>query len=170
MLSYSLYKEIILCPAPRCSTVRYRKGIRLSSPTCEELEHGPPPEHRTEPADGRGRSPKAPTGTAVAQLSEAGLGILGAKESKGMRVWSAAVVLAVLSSHMSAGSCSLVGRRDNVPCLTITAISSVYCESIKRELKIRPTYECRCDERLKTKAKEFTRLTYTGLIGGGLLL
>ena len=27
-------------------------------------------------------------------------------------------------------------------------------------------YECRCDERLKTKAEEFTRLTYTGLIGG----
>jgi len=27
----------------------------------------------------------------------------------------------------------------------------VYYESIKRELKIRPIYECRCDERLKTK-------------------
>ena len=36
-------------------------------------------------------------------------------------------------------------------------------ESIKREVKIRPIYECRCDERLKTKTKEFTRLTYTGL-------
>jgi hypothetical protein len=34
----------------------------------------------------------------------------------------------------------------------------VYYESIKRELKIRPIYECRCDERLKTKVKEFTRL------------
>ena len=42
----------------------------------------------------------------------------------------------------------------------------VYYESIKRELKIRPIYECRCDERLKTKAKEFTRLPYTGLLGG----
>ncbi len=31
----------------------------------------------------------------------------------------------------------------------------VYYESIKRELKIRPIYECRCDERLQTKAKEF---------------
>ena len=30
----------------------------------------------------------------------------------------------------------------------------VYYESIKRELKIRPIYECRCDERLKTKAKK----------------
>ena len=42
----------------------------------------------------------------------------------------------------------------------------VYYESIKRELKIRGIYECRCDERLKTKTKEFTRLPYTGLLGG----
>jgi len=41
---------------------------------------------------------------------------------------------------------------------------NVYYESIKRELKIRPIYECRCDERLQTKTKEFTRLTYTGLL------
>ena len=27
-------------------------------------------------------------------------------------------------------------------------------------------YECRCDERLQTKSKEFTRLAYTGLLGG----
>jgi hypothetical protein len=40
----------------------------------------------------------------------------------------------------------------------------VYYESIKRELKIRCIYECRCDERLQTKTKEFTRLTYTGLV------
>ena len=40
----------------------------------------------------------------------------------------------------------------------------VYYESIKRELKIRSIYECRCDERLQTKTKEFTRLTYTGLV------
>ena len=58
----------------------------------------------------------APTGTAVAQRSETGQGILGAKEGKGMWVWSA-VVLAVLSSRMSARGCSLAGRRDNVPCL-----------------------------------------------------
>ena len=37
----------------------------------------------------------------------------------------------------------------------------VYYESIKRELKIRCIYECRCDERLQTKTKEFTRLAYT---------
>jgi hypothetical protein len=41
----------------------------------------------------------------------------------------------------------------------------VYYESIKRELKTRPIYECRCDERLKTKGEESTRLAYTGLIG-----
>ena len=40
----------------------------------------------------------------------------------------------------------------------------VYYESIKRELKIKPVYECRCDERLQTKTKEFTRLAYTGLV------
>jgi hypothetical protein len=40
--------------------------------------------------------------------------------------------------------------------------SVVYYESIKRELKIRCIYECRCDERLQTKTKEFTRLTHTG--------
>jgi len=34
----------------------------------------------------------------------------------------------------------------------------VYYESIKREPKIRGIYECRCDERLQTKSKEFTRL------------
>ena len=40
----------------------------------------------------------------------------------------------------------------------------IYYESIKRELKIRGIYECRCDERLQSKTKEFTRLTYTGLV------
>jgi hypothetical protein len=40
----------------------------------------------------------------------------------------------------------------------------VYYESIKRELKIRCIYECRCDERLQTKTMEFTFLTYTGLV------
>ena len=42
----------------------------------------------------------------------------------------------------------------------------VYYESIKRELKTRPRYECRCDERLKAKAEGSTRLAYTGLCGG----
>jgi len=33
-------------------------------------------------------------------------------------------------------------------------------ESIKRELKIKSIYECRCDERLQTKTREVTRLAY----------
>jgi hypothetical protein len=41
--------------------------------------------------------------------------------------------------------------------------SVVYYESTKRELQIKPMYECRCDERLQTKTKRFTRLSYTGL-------
>ncbi len=40
----------------------------------------------------------------------------------------------------------------------------VFYESIKRESKIRGIYECRCDERLQTKSKEFTCLAYTGLV------
>ena len=44
-------------------------------------------------------------------------------------------------------------------------IRVVYCESIKRGLKTRPTYEFRCDERLKTKPEESTRLAYTELLG-----
>ena len=38
----------------------------------------------------------------------------------------------------------------------------VYYESIKREVKIKPIYECRCDGRLQTK--RFTCLSYTGLV------
>jgi hypothetical protein len=40
-----------------------------------------------------------------------------------------------------------------------------YDESMKREVKIRPMYECRFDERLKTKVEEFTRLVHTGFLG-----
>jgi hypothetical protein len=40
----------------------------------------------------------------------------------------------------------------------------VYYESIKREPKIRGIKKCRCDERLQTKTKEFTRLPYTVLV------
>jgi hypothetical protein len=40
----------------------------------------------------------------------------------------------------------------------------VYYELIKRESKIRGIYKCRCDERLQTKTKKFTRLPYTGLV------
>ena len=40
----------------------------------------------------------------------------------------------------------------------------VYYESIKRELKTRPIYECQTDERLKTIPEESTRLVYTELL------
>jgi hypothetical protein len=64
-----------------------------------------------------------------------------------------------------------VGRRESTfsntqvaeaPCTTFNSI--VYYESIKREPKIRGIKKCRCDERLETKTKEFTRLPYTGLV------
>ncbi len=42
----------------------------------------------------------------------------------------------------------------------------VYYESIKRELKIKPISECRCDERLKIKAEESTCLGYKPSGGG----
>jgi len=45
----------------------------------------------------------------------------------------------------------------------IFSVFVVYYESIKRELKIKTTYECRCEERLQTKTKEFTRLS-AGLV------
>ena len=51
---------------------------------------------------------------------------------------------------------------------TLNAVANlkfVYYESIKREVKRRPIYEYRCDERLKTKAEGSTRLSYTGLLG-----
>ena len=40
----------------------------------------------------------------------------------------------------------------------------VYYESLKRELKTKPIYEFRCDERLKTKVEESTRLACTLLV------
>ena len=42
----------------------------------------------------------------------------------------------------------------------------VYHETIKRELNRRLIYECRCNERLKTKVEEFTRLEFIGFHGG----
>ncbi len=38
----------------------------------------------------------------------------------------------------------------------------VHYESMKRKLKIKPIYECRCNGRLQTK--RFTRLSHTGLV------
>jgi hypothetical protein len=41
----------------------------------------------------------------------------------------------------------------------------VYYESIKRELQIRGIYECRCDERLQTKTKEFKSQKFANTMG-----
>ena len=35
----------------------------------------------------------------------------------------------------------------------VTPTKVVYYESIKRDLKTKPIYECRCDERLKSKSE-----------------
>ena len=42
----------------------------------------------------------------------------------------------------------------------------VYYEKIKRNIKRRLIYECRCDERLQPKTEGSKRLTYTGWRGG----
>jgi hypothetical protein len=51
---------------------------------------------------------------------------------------------------------------DCMLCVCVSEGGVVYYESIKRELKIKPIYECRCDGILQTK--RFTRLSYTGLV------
>ena len=42
----------------------------------------------------------------------------------------------------------------------------VYYEEIKQERNTILVYDCRCDERLRSKTEGCTRLTYTGLSGG----
>jgi len=54
-------------------------------------------------------------------------------------------------------ACVTYGKR-----MVLVSRYVVYYESIKRELKIRSIYECRCDERLQTKSNEFTRLAGLG--------
>ncbi len=49
-----------------------------------------------------------------------------------------------------------------VPLGELSRLSVVYYESMKRKIKIKPIYECRCNERLQTK--RFTRLTHAGLV------
>ena len=47
------------------------------------------------------------------------------------------------------------------PSVVDTKLLFVYYESLKRELKTKPIYEFRCNERLQTKVEEFTRLVCT---------
>jgi hypothetical protein len=60
----------------------------------------------------------------------------------------------VVKIHESSTVAALAGGR--------MSLAFVYYESMKRKLKIKPIYECRCDGRLQTK--RFTRLSYTGLV------
>ena len=62
------------------------------------------------------------------------------------------------------------GKRRSSGLQEILQFFFVYYETIKRELNNRLTYECRCDERLKAKAKRSTRLAYTGLRRGELAM
>jgi hypothetical protein len=50
---------------------------------------------------------------------------------------------------------------EKVPLLQVV----FYCETIKRDPNERLVYECRCDERLKTKTEKCTLLSYTVLCG-----
>jgi hypothetical protein len=47
---------------------------------------------------------------------------------------------------------------------TLSFFSFVYYESIKRKLKTKYIWGCRCYERLQPNTKEFTRLSYTELV------
>ena len=78
---------------------------------------------------------------AISQRSEAGRGILVAKEGRGMWVWSS--VVAVLSC-MSVGVCSSTGRHDKVSYLTITAIQyrKVF---VSTEVRTRDLTLTKCD-------------------------
>jgi hypothetical protein len=40
----------------------------------------------------------------------------------------------------------------------------VYHESLRRDLKTKPINECRCDDRLKTRVEESTRLGFPRLV------
>jgi hypothetical protein len=40
----------------------------------------------------------------------------------------------------------------------------VYYESLNREIKTKPINECQCDERLKTRVEESTRLGFPRLV------
>ncbi len=46
--------------------------------------------------------------------------------------------------------------------LFLLVFDEVYYESMKRKVKIKPLYECRCNGKLQTK--RFTRLSHTGLV------
>ncbi len=55
-----------------------------------------------------------------------------------------------------------VSKLINHPVVGLYGTLFVYYESMKRKLKIKPVYECRCNGRLQTK--RFMRLAHTGLV------
>ena len=60
--------------------------------------------------------------------------------------------------------CTSKTREDCLAIVFLTVCLLLMLFIMNRELKIRRIYECRCDERLQTKTKEFKHLAYTGLI------
>jgi hypothetical protein len=58
-------------------------------------------------------------------------------------------------------TCKEVAYHEEPVCNETSGSFVVYYESIKRELKRRLIYEYRCDESLKTKNEESTRLADT---------
>jgi hypothetical protein len=74
-----------------------------------------------------------------------------------MSFWSDRSALSKTKIHKIQG-------RDPPSAHFVFLLEEVYYESIKREPKRRGRNKCRCDERLQTKTKEFTRLPYTGLV------
>ena len=63
------------------------------------------------------------------------------------------------------GTSSLFNVIRSVSTLTRMLTLILYYESRNRELQTRSLYECRYDERLKTKDEKSTHLGYTGWIG-----
>ena len=87
------------------------------------------------------------TGTAVSQLSEAGQGIMCAKEGIGKYdMWYGVVCKAVMSC--TSAVFSLAGGRDTVPCLAITAI---FRQEVSDFMKKRKKNRAKKKRELRTK-------------------
>ena len=62
------------------------------------------------------------------------------------------------------GGCGYSCHSGNTYTCRLTCGVWVYYESLKRDLKTKPINECRCDERLKIRVEESTRLTCPRLV------
>ena len=102
MFCYSLHKEAILRPAPqslRSGTEKAMDSAARRARSCRMVRH--PSTGWNLLMAGADRLDGDTDTAVVSQRSESGQGILGAKEGRGMLVWSA-VVVAVLSSAQCA--------------------------------------------------------------------